>query len=42
MRVPISGEVRTPVIEQLIAGTELYFKDANKLCGMSMKQNIAK
>ena len=49
-RVPITEEVRFPVIErtdgntQKSAEAELYFKDANKLCGniMSMKQNLAK
>ena len=49
-RVPITEEVRSPVIEQAdentqrTAETELYFKDANMLCGsiMKMKRNVAK
>ena len=49
-RVPITGEVRSPVIERAYGNTqesaeaEMYFKNANKLCGniMSMKRNLAK
>ena len=49
-RVPITAEVRSPVIEQAddptqrTAETELYFKEANMLRGsiMKMKRNVAK